>query len=144
MEKSCDICGRSIRAHNSVGVCQRDPACKREGQKRWARANPEKQKERKRRDQIRNGRRYDLQKRFGLTLEEYDRLFAEQGGVCAICGNPESARDQWNGRVRRLAVDHDHETGRVRGLLCGRCNTSIRCHLTPKHFRAIALYLERR
>lgn len=56
-------------------------------------------------------------KQLGLTIEDYDRMLAEQGGVCAICGNPPKAR--------RLDVDHDHRTGAVRGLLCHRCNRGV-------------------
>lgn len=55
--------------------------------------------------------------RLGLTLEGYDRLLALQGGVCAICGKPP--------KRNRLAVDHNHDTGAVRGLLCFRCNYGI-------------------
>jgi hypothetical protein len=55
-----------------------------------------------------------LVRRFGITLAEYDKMFNEQGGVCKICGGT-------NGTIR-LAVDHDHDTGKVRGLLCTRCN----------------------
>lgn len=74
--------------------------------KRWFKQNPE------------YNRMWKLQTRFGMTLEEYDELFDGQGGVCAICGgsNPDG---------RRLAVDHDHETGEIRGLLCYRCNRYI-------------------
>jgi hypothetical protein len=54
---------------------------------------------------------------YGITVEDYDRLLAEQSGVCARCENSP-------GQLR-LAVDHDHETGEVRGLLCGPCNTYL-------------------
>lgn len=50
----------------------------------------------------------------GLTIEDYERLLAEQRGGCALCGSTD-----------RLCVDHDHETGRVRGILCFKCNTAI-------------------
>lgn len=58
-----------------------------------------------------------LKYKFNLTLEEYDKMFEAQNGVCAICGLPEIAR--------RLAVDHDHKTGKIRGLLCANCNISL-------------------
>jgi hypothetical protein len=59
-----------------------------------------------------------LEKRYGITGEEYWALYAYQGGVCAICG--------WaTGKSRRLTVDHDHKTGLVRGLLCRPCNTYL-------------------
>lgn len=73
-------------------------------------------------------RRHRLKKNWGLTLEQYEQMLAEQDGVCAICKKPETAL-QGNGPrahvVRYLAVDHDHETGRVRGLLCGACNMGL-------------------
>jgi hypothetical protein len=61
--------------------------------------------------------------KFGLTPAEYDALHAEQDGLCAICRKPEMA--ERNGRVKMLAVDHDHKTGLVRALLCGKCNKGI-------------------
>lgn len=65
-----------------------------------------------------------LKKRYGITLEEYNSFFERQGGVCAICGNPETAKD-YSGEVRKLSLDHDHATGVVRGLLCNNCNAGI-------------------
>lgn len=62
---------------------------------------------------------------FGITLAEYDKLYEEQSGVCAICREPETTLSRTGGTVRRLAVDHDHKTGRVRGLLCHRCNVFL-------------------
>lgn len=59
-----------------------------------------------------------FQRLYGITVEEYDRLLAEQGGVCARCKSEPQA-------TLRLAVDHDHKTGEVRGLLCGPCNTYL-------------------
>jgi hypothetical protein len=53
---------------------------------------------------------------YKLTVEMYDAIFTFQGGVCYICQCPEPV----NGR--RLSVDHDHETGEIRGLACSRCN----------------------
>jgi len=53
---------------------------------------------------------------YKITLEEYETMFEEQGGSCAICGNPSGVS---------LAVDHDHITGKVRGLLCWSCNSAI-------------------
>lgn len=53
--------------------------------------------------------------RYGFTLVEYNAMFVAQGGVCAICG-----AERTDGK--RLNIDHDHSTGRIRGLLCDRCN----------------------
>lgn len=57
-------------------------------------------------------------RQYGLTPEQYDDLLQAQSGLCAICHRLPSAK-------RRLAVDHDHATGKVRGLLCYRCNTAL-------------------
>ncbi len=61
-----------------------------------------------------------LKREYGITVEEYKRKFQDQKGVCALCGKPETV--MINGRVRRLAVDHNFESGQVRGLLCTVCN----------------------
>lgn len=58
-----------------------------------------------------------LARRFGLNPGEYENLLEAQGGVCAICKQPP--------RRNYLSVDHDHSTGRIRGLLCVRCNLSV-------------------
>lgn len=65
-----------------------------------------------------------LKRNFNITTKEYDELFIQQNGVCLICFKNETSHHQ-NGKVKRLAVDHCHETGKVRGLLCNRCNTAI-------------------
>jgi hypothetical protein len=61
---------------------------------------------------------YKLFVNYGLRLGQYDEMLTAQGGVCAICGGV-------NKSGKKLAVDHDHESGRVRGLLCTNCNTAI-------------------
>lgn len=73
------------------------------------------------------GRKYarntSLKYKYGLALDEYRRMLESQGGVCAICGGYESAS---NGKeIDSFAVDHNHKTGTVRGLLCRRCNTLL-------------------
>lgn len=54
--------------------------------------------------------------KYGLSIADYDVLAEKQNGVCAICGEPDK---------QRLAVDHNHETGVVRGLLCRLCNLGL-------------------
>lgn len=61
---------------------------------------------------------------YGITIEAYTDLLAEQGGVCAICHQPETTLTR-RGFPRAMHVDHDHTTGAVRGLLCARCNAGI-------------------
>ncbi len=59
-----------------------------------------------------------LKSRYGITIEEYNEMLLEQGGGCAICEKPET--NQYS-----LAVDHNHENGKVRALLCSQCNRSL-------------------
>ncbi len=76
-----------------------------------------------------------LQRKYGITLVEYDRLLAAQGGHCAVC--PAVARKM------PLNVDHDHATGFVRGLLCWRCNRDVvGPHRDGELLRAAAAYLD--
>ena len=65
----------------------------------------------------------NLRAKFDMSVEEYDRMLAAQNGVCAICKQPETHLR--NGKLKALAVDHDHKTGKIRGLLCSDCNTGI-------------------
>ena len=60
-----------------------------------------------------------------ITSEQYEELFKKQNGVCAICQQPEWRLNSKKNGLRSLCVDHDHDTGKVRGLLCGSCNSSI-------------------
>lgn len=81
--------------------------------------------------------------KYGLTPERYDEMLAQQGAACAICGHPETTIHYSSGKVRTLAVDHDHATGIVRGLLCGRCNRALGLFADdPERLRKAALYLE--
>lgn len=63
-------------------------------------------------------------KRYGVDVSWYEEKLREQLGCCAICGCDSGATSKF-GRAKRLFVDHDHETGKARGLLCGRCNVAI-------------------
>jgi hypothetical protein len=81
--------------------------------KKYTDANPETWK-----------RRY-LMRVYNITLEEYNAVLVEQGGVCAICGKSEEIKNPSARDRSSLAVDHCHETGKIRGLLCFKCNTGI-------------------
>ena len=63
---------------------------------------------------------YSLRTRFGITLDEYKSKLIQQRGVCAICGQPETATQR--GKIKLLSVDHNHKTNQIRGLLCDKCN----------------------
>jgi len=63
-----------------------------------------------------------LQQKYGITLKEYKKLFKKQSGQCAICGtiDPKST-----GKYNTFSIDHDHKTGKIRGLLCSNCNCGL-------------------
>ncbi len=75
----------------------------------WRRKNPERHASAR--------RRFKLWSKYGLTTEQYRTLLDKQEGTCAICSQDAPAR--------ALHVDHDHETGEVRGLLCNNCNRGL-------------------
>lgn len=70
-------------------------------------------------------RKSALKHNYGLTVEDYNRILKQQYGVCAICNKPETQHSCPKGKVDSLRVDHDHKTGKVRGLLCSKCNFGI-------------------
>jgi hypothetical protein len=79
-------------------------------QREYRRLNPERK------------RAYRLKYEFGITVEDYNRMVEDQGGNCAICLLPPAGTGR---NTQRLHIDHDHETGEIRGLLCHACNTSL-------------------
>lgn len=81
-------------------------------------------------------REYHLKKTYGISLAQYNKLLKSQGGHCALCEKTSDGK-------RSLAVDHNHETREVRGLLCNFHNHRlIGRHKDPELFRKAAEYLE--
>ncbi len=77
-----------------------------------------------------------------MTPEEYAAAVQAQNGVCAICGKPETS--VLRGKVRRLAIDHNHATGVNRDLLCSNCNRGLGFFLdSPTLLEAATAYLRR-
>jgi len=70
-------------------------------------------------------RAIDVKKKYGIPIEEYVEMLVDQKGVCAICKQPETSVDHRTKNLRNLAVDHNHFTGKVRGLLCSNCNRGL-------------------
>ena len=69
-------------------------------------------------------RRLNLERRFGITLEQYEEMYQQQQGLCAICNRPETFVNE-KGVVAPLSVDHNHTTRKVRQLLCRQCNSTL-------------------
>ena len=84
--------------------------------------------------QLKN-RATNLKQKYGLSLEDYNKLFQKQRGRCALCFKPPILG------YKPLAVDHCHETGRIRGLLCNECNRLLWHTRTPVFFQRVVDYL---
>ena len=138
--KTCPGC-RETKAHTEFYVQRRSPTgvqswCKmcansyrslkyKEGKYRYP-ATPEETRKR------------NYRKNFGIPVEKYDELFIKQNGCCAICGT-----DKMPGHMKNLAIDHEHETGIVRGLLCISCNAGLgNFKDSPELLAMASVYLE--
>ncbi len=125
---TCRICGREREARTTVKGGRRyhcddcaPEAARRRAERKNANRSVARSADPERRRAV--NRRTLLARRYGITPEQYDEMFAAQNGVCALCGEPADP----NGvkAASRLHVDHDHETGKVRELLCNHCNRGI-------------------
>lgn len=85
-------------------------------------------------------RRLMMKTLYGITVEDYDKMFKAQRGRCAICRTTEVGQTT----KKNFCVDHDHKTGKVRGLLCFRCNRALGLFYDKAHVVAKAAeYLRR-
>lgn len=81
----------------------------------------------------------DRKRKYGLTPERYRLMLAQQNGLCAACGGPPTGQ-----QYGILVVDHCHETGVVRGLLCNDCNVALgRVKDSPMRLEALARYVRK-
>lgn len=102
---------KRCRADLMINLRKKDPELARFKDREWNRKNPNLSRNR------------NLKKKFGLPLIEYNLMFSNQNGVCAICGKPEVVRR--NDKIKLLAVDHNRNTGKIRSLLCQRHNMAL-------------------
>lgn len=116
--KKCPKCSKSKpnkefhkNKSKQDGLASYCKTCNANRQLKWKEKNREKS--------TNNQRRYALKRIYGITEEQYNELLQKQGGCCAVCRRP---AEHFH---RRLAVDHDHKTLRIRGLLCLNCNRVI-------------------
>ena len=108
MNKRCTECGETkhINEFASAGAGKKRAKCKpclARKKREYYKKNPDK------------ARRRNLKTYYGITVEQYDEMVQEQNGCCAACDKS----------TDNLVVDHDHSTGKVRGLLCSNCNLAL-------------------
>jgi hypothetical protein len=114
------------------GLSARCRKCRSEDFKKWYTENPEVVKrvraegKERRRDYYNSPERKKIyreryiERTFGIKYEQYDQMLEQQDGKCAICKKPETSS-----KCSYLSVDHDHKTGKIRGLLCVSCNRGL-------------------
>ena len=134
--RTCAHCGQSkprsefykeTRGKDGIRTCCKE--CFRAADTVRRASEPEKQREMRWRSQ--------LKRTYGIDADDYYQMMATQGGACAICGSEDGG-----GKNGVLQVDHDHNGGGVRGLLCEDCNNMLaRAHDDPKILAAAAEYL---
>jgi hypothetical protein len=115
----CKVC--NLAAKKAWYLANRDAV--KAKVKRWQQDNAERhnaQQRSRRQDPARKRKERDghLRRKFGITIERFEEILATQGGVCAICGREPNPNIS-------LHVDHDHDTGAIRGLTCFRCNQAL-------------------
>lgn len=118
----CTKCGNDYprteeyfhKAHgNKDGLNKQCKKCRCDYMKKWNKEN---------KLHIKN---QHLKQHYNITLETYNILLQEQCKKCAICSKLPNAIDKRTNTPRQLTVDHDHKTGKIRGLLCFRCNAGL-------------------
>jgi uncharacterized Zn ribbon protein len=118
--RACALCGKEfLQANSTQKYC---PDCRKKKERQWGTDA--------------------CFARYGITQKEYDELYQTQSGKCAVCGKDNSGATQ-SGNRKRMYVDHDHKTGRVRGLLCSNCNMALGfVHDDPALLTKLAEYLK--
>jgi predicted nucleic acid-binding Zn ribbon protein len=122
--RKCEVCGKPIPPKRSSQAIYCSYECKKLGVRSGS--------QRDRRKQLDYNRRY----LYGISIEEFEARLASQDGRCAICRT-----DTWNGKGPH--IDHSHETGALRGILCHKCNLGLgKFNDDPDLLRAAIRYLE--
>ena len=105
-----------------------DPVKQRASEKKWRKENPERF--------LNSQRKHHLRKTYNLTSEDFDRMLEEQDGKCDLCGISQTKT------YGSLCVDHNHETGKVRALLCKKCNFIVGAiENSPETAESVRTYL---
>jgi hypothetical protein len=130
MMKTCPKCSKDLQLNKFNKSNRRDGYqtycrdCHNFMQREKYKNDPQQKVKRQKREAIRKAKKplakkdAELQRLYGITVNQYLDILSSQNGVCKICYKKCKTKS-------RLSVDHDHNTGRVRGLLCNRCNRAL-------------------
>lgn len=140
--RTCKISGCK-RKHKAKGLCKKH--YQKQYAKQWKQDNKERTAKNQRKWAKKDYRkrkkhfldkswRQGLKKQFNFTVDDYQNIFIKQQGFCPICGKHQLEL------TRRLNVDHNHKTGKIRGLLCTWCNMNLGWY--EKHKESILNYLK--
>lgn len=140
LSKKCTVCKKDTllteyynKASSKDGKYSRCRSCDQIARKAWRTKHPIRSKE--------SARRRQLKFVYGITEEDYQRMLVEQGGACAIC---QATENKYAGEFRSFAIDHNHDTGDIRGLLCNQCNRGLgMLGDTVESLNRVVAYLER-
>lgn len=113
LKQRCKECIKPVKRNTR----QKNKKHYNEYHKQWCKLNPKKHSKRV--------KKVNLRKKYNITLEQYDLMVLTQNNLCSICKKPENIVDKKAKKIRALAIDHNHITGKVRELLCQRCNMGI-------------------
>lgn len=135
--KLCKTCNKHLplsemkrHGKNSDGSIRYDPICKHcvkltAYDSRYQKDYRQRRKQDGKTHDSEYARNARLKTQYGITAKQYDEMSEQQNHVCAICGCSETSLGTNTNKVRKLAVDHCHQSGKVRGLLCMSCNTAL-------------------
>jgi len=130
LQQRCRACANAAARASYL----KDPDRVKARAKRWAEKDPE------RRMRVSYGSK--LRKHYGITHAQYDEMHRKQGGLCAVCLRGQPA--DYSAPRRFLLVDHCHQSGAVRALLCSPCNVGLgRFEDDPARLRSAATYIEK-
>lgn len=132
MDKNLNVCPvcKTNDHPKSTGKGRLCKPCASDRSLRWSQANPEKF--------FFN----QLKSKYGIEKEEYLGKLIRQGARCKICLEPETDKDKRSGKIKSLAVDHNHTTGQIRDLLCRKCNIALGLLMEdPKRIQNMLNYL---
>lgn len=116
----CRECSNSLKSQWR----KKNPEKNRDYYRAWLKKDKNKHKNREKsnawyKENSERSREYSLKQKYDITLEQYNKMYTNQNGCCAICGEHQDSFS------KALAVDHCHSTKEVRGLLCTNCNTAL-------------------